>query len=438
MKQSAGAPLTRRLEELYRFERSGMRLGLTGIERLLTPAGRPDRAFPSVLIAGTNGKGSTAAHLASIFRAAGLKTGLFTSPHLVRFHERIRVDGREIDDATLEELLTRWWPRFEEEHPSFFEAVTALCFDHFAGQDLGMAVVEVGLGGRLDATNVLVPRASIITSIASDHTEILGRTLREIAIEKAGIVKTGGILILGVRAPGPRDAILGVARERGARTKRLGADARYAATGVTPLGTEFRLSTGSFSGLLRTPLLGAHQARNAALAALSAETVLSESGHSDADIARAIDRGVATTTWPARAEWIEGDPPILLDVAHNVEGALALAATVRALCPSRPVSVVAAFSRDKAHAAILEALAPVASRFTLTEFAGERSTPAAVLLESAPARDVASRAVPTASEAVGEAIEWARSRGGLVLITGSFYLMPEALAALGREVPRAI
>lgn len=438
MKQSAGAPLTRRLEELYRFERSGMRLGLAGIEHLLERAGRPERAFPSVLIAGTNGKGSTAAHLASIFRAAGLKTGLFTSPHLVRFHERIRVDGREIDDASLEALLSRWWPRFEEDRPSFFEAVTALCFDHFAGLDLGMAVVEVGLGGRLDATNVLTPRASVITTIASDHTEILGRTLRGIALEKAGIVKAGGTLVLGVRASGPREAILGVARERGARVRRLGADARYAARGVTPRGTEFRLSIDSYSGTLRTPLLGAHQARNAALAALSAETVLRESGRAPAEIARAIEQGVATTTWPARAEWIDGDPPILLDVAHNVEGALALAATVRALWPSRPVSIVAAFSRDKAHPAILGALSRVASRFTLTEFAGERATPASVLAGSVPTRDVTAVAMPAPSEAVGDAIDWARRCGGLVLITGSFYLMPQALAALGREVPRAI
>ena len=438
MKQSAGAPLTRRLEELYRFERSGMRLGLTGIERLLERAGRPDRAFPSVLIAGTNGKGSTAAHLASIFRAAGLRTGLFTSPHLVRFHERIRVDGREIDDEALETLLARWWPRFEEDRPSFFEAVTALGFDHFAERDLDMAVVEVGLGGRLDATNVLTPRASVITTIAMDHTEILGRTLRKIALEKAGIVKEGGALVLGVRAGGPREAILGVARDRGSRVKRLGVDARYAARGVTPRGTEFRLSIDSFSGTLRTPLLGVHQARNAALAALAAETVLRDQGRASADVARAVEQGIAATKWPARAEWIDGDPPVLLDVAHNVEGALALAATVRALGPSRPVSVVAAFSRDKAHPAILEALAPIASRFTLTEFDGERATPAAALLASAPACDAASRAVPSASEAVGDAIDWARRRGGLVLITGSFYLMPQALAALGRDVPRAI
>lgn len=437
MKQSAGAPLTRRLEELYRFERARMRLGLDGIERLLERAGRPDRAFPSVLIAGTNGKGSTAAHLASIFRVAGMKTGLFTSPHLVRFHERIRVDGREIDDAALETLLTRWWPRFDEDRPSFFEAVTALGFDHFASSGLDMAVVEVGLGGRLDATNVLTPRASVITTIARDHTEILGRTLPKIALEKAGIVKEGGALVLGVRARGAREAILGVARERGARVRRLGTDARYGARGVSPRGTEFRLSMDTFCGTLRTPLLGAHQARNAALAALAAETVLRDLGFPSADIGRAVEQGIAATKWPARAEWIEGDPPVLLDVAHNVEGALALAATVRSLGP-RPVSVVAAFSRDKAHAAILGALAPIASRFTLTEFDGERSTPAKALLGSPPARDVASRAVPDAAEAVRESVEWARRRGGLVLITGSFYLMPQALAALGRDVPRAI
>jgi dihydrofolate synthase/folylpolyglutamate synthase len=438
MKQTAGAPLTRRLEDLYRFERSGMRLGLEGIERLLERGGRPDRAFPSVLIAGTNGKGSTAAHLASIFRAAGLKTGLYTSPHLVRFNERIRVDGREIDDAVLEALLARWWPRFEDERPSFFEATTALCFDHFASASLDIAVVEVGLGGRLDATNVLTPRASVITTIACDHTEILGRTLRQIALEKAGIVKPGGTLVLGVRSREPRGAILEAARERGARVLRVGRDARHASRSVTPLGTTFRLRTPSFAGTLTTPLLGIHQGRNAALAALTADTVLREMGRPRAAIGDAIARGIAVARWPARAELIDGDPPVLLDVAHNVEGATALAATVSAIFPGRKVAVVAAFSRDKAHEAILRALGRVASRFTLTEFAGERATSADLLLRTAPARHLTCEAVPSAPDAVAGSLAWARREGGAVLITGSFYLMPEALAAVGREIPRAI
>jgi dihydrofolate synthase/folylpolyglutamate synthase len=436
MTQTAGAPLTRRLDDLYRFERAGMRLGLEGIERLLELGGRPDRAFPSILIAGTNGKGSTAAHLASILRAAGLKVGLYTSPHLVRFHERIRVDGREIGDDALEALLETWWPRFEAERPSFFEAVTALAFDHFAASGLDMAVVEVGLGGRLDATNVLVPRASVITTISTDHTEVLGRTLRRIAAEKAGIVKPGGSLVLGVRAPEARAEILEHAARAGARVLLLGRDARYAAKGVALEGTSLRLATRTFAGTVTTPLLGLHQARNAALAALAAETALPEVAPES--MAGAIAVGIERTRWPARAEVIGGDPPALVDVAHNAEGARALAATVEALFPKRKIAVVTALSRDKAHEAILLALARVADRFTLTEFGGERSTPADALARAVPARHITREVIPRAAEAVRAAATWARREGGVVVVTGSFYLMPEALEALGREVPRAI
>ncbi|HEY7727719.1 MAG TPA: Mur ligase family protein, partial [Candidatus Eisenbacteria bacterium] len=188
MRAPSGCSLRQRLEELFRFERSGMRPGLEGIHRLLDRAGRPDREFASVLVGGTNGKGSTAAHLASILRAVGLRVGLYTSPHLLRFNERIRIDGRAIDDDRLEALLGAWWPRFEAERPSFFEAATALGFDFFARSGVDIAVVEVGLGGRLDATNILRPRASVITTVSTDHTEILGDSLARIAAEKAGIV----------------------------------------------------------------------------------------------------------------------------------------------------------------------------------------------------------------------------------------------------------
>lgn len=434
----AGRPLARRLEELYRFERSGMRLGLEGIERLLDLGGRPDRAYPSALIAGTNGKGSTAAHLASILRAAGKRVGLYTSPHLIRFHERIRVDGAEIGDDALESLLHRWWPRYEATKPSFFEATTALAFDHFAAERIDLAVAEVGLGGRLDATNILTPNVAVITTIALDHAEILGDTLARIAREKAGIVKPGGTLVLGVRRAEPKEEILRDAAAKGARVLRLGADARYAARGVEPGGTTFRLATPSFRGLLRTPLLGVHQARNAALAALAAEVILEGEGAAPGEIARAIASGIETTHWPARAELVAGDPPILFDAAHNEEGAQAIAATARALFASRPLAVVAAFSRDKQHGAILRALGRAASRFTLTQFAGERATPAERLLAAAPARHLEAEAVPDASEAVDRARAWARARGGAVLVTGSFFLIGEVMTRLRREVPRVL
>ena len=436
MKSVAGAPLARRLEELYRFERSAMRPGVEGAERLLAQGGRPDRAFPSVLIAGTNGKGSTAAHLSSIFRAAGLRTGLYTSPHLVRFHERIRVDGRELSDEALETLLQRWWPRFEAERPSFFEAATVLCFDHFAAEAVDIAVVEVGLGGRLDSTNVLTPRVSVITTISSDHTEILGNTLAQIAVEKAGIVKPGGKLALGVAAGEARRAIMDIAKERGAEVSLLGRESRFTPTGLGEDGTTFRLRTRRFDGTVRTPLLGTHQARNAALAALAAELTLPDLP--PGAMGSAIESGIAATRWPARADLIPGNPPVLVDVAHNLEGAKALAETAAAFFDGKPIVVVAGFSRDKAHRAILSALGRVASRFVLTEFAGERATPAEVLLQAAPAHHIDCEAVPAIPQALERAQAWARVSGGAVLVTGSFFLVGEALPLLGREVSRAL
>jgi len=436
MKAPVSATLTRRLDEMYRFERSGMRPGLSGIERLLETAGRPDRAFSSVLVAGTNGKGSTAAHLDSILRAAGLKTGLYTSPHLLRFHERIRVQGREIEDDTLEPLLERWWPRFEAQSPSFFEAATALGFDHFASSGLDVAVVEVGLGGRLDATNILVPRVSVITTISSDHAEILGTTLRRIATEKAGIVKPGGILVCGVRGAEARSAIDAAARERGAAVKRLGIDARYATRGLSLDGTEFQLETSSFSGRLRTKLLGKHQARNAALAALAAETWLQ--GRTPGEIGSAIERGIAAARWPARAELVRRDPPVVVDVAHNVEGAGALAETVGSLFAERPIAFVVALSRDKAHAEFLRRLGSVAARFYLTEFEGERATSASSLLEAAPSKHITCEAVPSIPEALDRALAWAREARGVVVVAGSFFLLARALPHLEVSVPHAL
>jgi dihydrofolate synthase/folylpolyglutamate synthase len=432
MKVPAGSSRLLRLEELFRFERSGMRLSLEGIERLLARGGRPDRAFPSVLVAGTNGKGSTAAHLASILRAAGLRVGLYTSPHLIRFNERIRIDGHAIDDGRLEALLAEWWPRFESEGPSFFEAATALGFDHFARAGVDIAVVEVGLGGRLDATNVLVPRASVITTVSSDHTEILGDSLARIAAEKAGIVKEGGTLVSGVRRPAARAVIAATAAERGARALWLGRDLRYGTRRVSAAGTELWIRGPSIEGLVRTPLPGAHQARNAALAALAAEVVL---GGPRERVAAAVARGIPATRWPARGQVLDQDPPVLLDAAHNVEGAIALRETVAALYPGRPVAFVVALSRDKARGPYLTELGRVASRFYLTQFQGERATPASLLLASAPAAHLACEAVPAPAEAVLAARRWAARAGGVVVIAGSFFLLAETMPEVRTEVP---
>ena len=438
MKAPVGAPLRQRLEELYRFERSGMRLGLEGIERLLVRGGRPDLTFASVLIAGTNGKGSTAAHLAAILMAAGLKTGLYTSPHLLRFNERIRMNGRAITDDELEALLGEWWPRFEVERPTFFEAATAIGFDHFSRSGVDVAVVEVGLGGRLDATNVLTPLASVITTISSDHTEILGDSLRRIAAEKAGIVKERGTLVSGVRGRTACRVIESIVAQRGARMLRIGQALRYATRCISRDGTDIWLRGPSFGGIVRSPLLGAHQARNAALAALAAEVALAARGFSRQAIADAVAGGIPATRWPARAELLDRDPPVLLDAAHNVEGATALRETVAGVFPDRPVAFVVGLSRDKAREPYLTELGRIASRFYLTQFAGERSTPAALLLEAAPARHLACEAHADPADAIGAALHWARQARGVVVVTGSFYLLAEAMPLLGADVPDAL
>ncbi len=438
MKAPAGASLRQRLEELYHFERSGMRLGLAGIERLLERGGRPDRAFASVLIAGTNGKGSTAAHLAAILKAAGLRTGLYTSPHLLRFNERIRVDGRAVPDEALEFLLGEWWPRFDAERPSFFEAATAIGFDHFARSGIDVAVVEVGLGGRLDATNVLAPLVSVITTISSDHTEILGDSLRHIAVEKAGIVKERGTLVSGVRGRVARAAVESIAAERGARILRIGQALRYATRRISRGGTEIWLRGTSFEGVVLSPLLGAHQARNAAVATLAAEAALASRGLPRERIARAIADGIPRTRWPARAEVLDLDPPVLLDAAHNVEGAIALRETVACVFPDRPAAIVVGLSRDKSHAPYLTELGRVASRFYLTQFEGERSTPASVLLAAAPGRHLACEAHARPADALEAALGWARSARGVVVVTGSFFLLAEAMPLLNAGVPDAL
>jgi len=388
-------------------------------------------------VAGTNGKGSVCAFARAMLEAQGLRVHVHTSPHLVNWHERYRLaapgGGRLVEDDVLEEVEQVNQGR----EITFFEITAAAMFLAFSRYPADAVVLEVGLGGTYDATNVVPnPAMTVIQPVGMDHKEFLGNDLAGIAAEKAGIIKPMGTLVLGVRRAEPREVILETARRMNARVLVLGRHGRYAARGVGPGGTELWLRTPSFAGATRTPLLGVHQARNAALAALTAEVALE--GRTAEAIGAAVAGGIPSTRWPARAEIVGDDPPVLVDVAHNVEGARALAETVRALFPKRKAAFVAAFSRDKAHEEILAVLARVASRFTLTQFEGERATPATTLAEVAPARHLTCEAVSDPAAAMRSAISWARRERGVVVVTGSFYLMPEAMAALGREVPRAI
>src|SRR5580700_9183979 len=354
---------------------------------LLKAMKHPERVFPSVLIAGTNGKGSTAATLASILRASGLKTALYTSPHLVRINERIRLNGKEIRDddfASLQGEVDQVAEKLVERaelpwHPSFFEMMTAIAFEHFAREKVEIAVLEVGMGGRLDATNVVEPRVSVIADIAIDHQKFLGDTVGEIAREKAGIIRPGGAVVTLPQQPEANDVIGNTILELGAR----GVNAVPYVPSVSPGSTQYlvasteRGKTGfvyryplAVLGeeiLVETPLVGRHQLRNVSLAVATA-VELNQQGI-DGITSKSIERGIRETRWPGRFQVIAaqaGWPEMVLDVAHNPAGAWALRSALSERYEDRPLIFVFGAMRDKAISEMTEILFPLAERVIAT------------------------------------------------------------------------
>jgi dihydrofolate synthase/folylpolyglutamate synthase len=388
------------LPKLYARIPLGMRLGLDPMRAACARLGSPEAAFESVHVAGTNGKGSVCAMVESIARAHGLRTGLYTSPHLCRFAERIRIDGAPIADDALADLLERALdPALDL---SFFEAATLAAFLAFRDARVDLAVVEVGLGGRLDATNVLPrPRAAAITRIALDHTDRLGATLVDIAREKAGIAKPGLDLVLGPMAPEVRAAIDDVARSSGATTSEV--------TGV--------------EAPVRVGLAGAHQRDNARIAAVLGARV--------GATRPAVEQGIAVVEWPGRLERIGA---FLLDAAHNADGAAALATHLGSLAiPPDEVALVFGTLGDKDWPTMLDTLAPLAAtRVYVAPLGAARNAvdPAAMAARHA-GRTAAS--MPEALRLAGAA--------ALTVVAGSLVLVGDArarLLGLPRDPPVAL
>ncbi len=436
----------------HKFDLAHMRVLLRALEN-------PERRFPSLLIAGTNGKGSTVATLAAILQASGLRTGLYTSPHLLRMNERIRIDGEDIVDdkfALLHDMVERTAERLIEDgelpwHPSFFEMLTAMAFEHFATSKVDVAVLEVGMGGRLDATNVVEPRVSVITDIALDHQKYLGETVAEIAREKAGIIRRGGVVVTLPQSPAANDVIGNAILDLDAR----GVSAVPYVPPVSPGApsyTESKAFTTDSTGdtqeireaisryplfvmgkeiLIETPLVGRHQLRNVALAITAAEE-LSKQGF--AITAGAIERGIRQTRWPGRFQVIAATasaPEIVLDVAHNPAGAWALRSALSSYYyGDRRIIFVFGAMRDKAIGEIAEILFPLGEAVVATVAENPRSATAEEV------RDAASR---TGAEIilcrdVESALESARrlaGADGVVVVTGSIYVVGEAMRALG-------
>lgn len=404
-----------------------MRLGLASIGAVCQRLGHPERRVPSVLVAGTNGKGSTAATLASVGTAAGLRMGLYTSPHLIEVTERIRLGPEDISDRALEASLEEVFAaadRTPEVPLTYFEAMTAAAFVSFAGSRLDSAVLEVGLGGRHDATNVAPAVLSLVSSIAFDHMADLGDTLEAIAREKAGVFRSGHPALIWADAPEARRALEESARAAGARLHAVDREVRITREETSLSGTRFRLETPLRAYDLETPLPGLHQARNAALAVRAAEILAERDPRIDA---ASISSGVAAVRWPGRLERIRlGERTILLDGCHNAEGGRALARFLRE--SGLRGDLIFGAMADKAIEDIGRSLIPCVERVCLTAPAvGRAASPEELLARLGDQAPTASTA-RSVEEALGNFLEDARTE--LIIVAGSLYLVGEARAVL--------
>jgi dihydrofolate synthase/folylpolyglutamate synthase len=436
-----------------------LKFDLANMRVLLRELDHPELRVPGLLIAGTNGKGSTAATLASILKASGLRTGLYTSPHLVQINERIRINGEQISDsdfALYHDVVDRTCERLVSDgqlpwHPSFFEMLTAIGFEYFAQNKVEIAVLEVGMGGRLDATNVIDPLVSVITDISLDHQDFLGDTVGEIANEKAGIIRPGGIVVTLPQHPQANDVI-------GNKILELGAKAVSAVPYVPPVspGSEeyfnpfhskadpgeesafvprsrYRVEVMGKEIAVETPLIGRHQLRNVALAIATAEELAK---HGFPVTAETIERGISQTNWPGRFQVFparHGAPEYVFDVAHNPAGAWALRSTLSRCYADRRLVFVFGAMRDKAVGEIAEILFPLAEAVIATRADNPRSATVEEIRQASvrastdieDSADVAA-AVAQASTLAGPA--------GIVVVTGSIYVVGEAMQAIGLRV----
>jgi len=431
--------------------------------RVLAAAlGDPERRFAAVLIAGTNGKGSTAATLASILQTAGHRTGLYTSPHLQSINERIRVNGEQISDPELAEIHDRVEKVAAAlvadgklpHPPSFFEMLTAMAFEYFASAGVEIAVLEVGMGGRLDATNIVDPCLSVITDVALDHQQFLGNSIGEIAKEKAGIIRPNGTVVMLPQHPEANDVLGNITMERKARAVSaveyvpdvspagnvrprehdLNNEGELERSGLTARAVEGSAFSYPVNVLgqqitVASPLIGRHQLRNTALA-IAAAAELNTCGFkvTGSD----IERGIRKTSWPGRLQLIPGSPRILLDVAHNPAGAWALRSALSTYFENIPLTILFGAMRDKAITEMTQILFPLAHRVIATQPENPRAATPAEIAELAASTGAEIVAEPNTAKALSHA-RAATPANGLIVVTGSIYLVGAVMGMLEKN-----
>lgn len=413
--------ITSPLDYLFGLELHGIKLGLDNIRALMNAAGGSHLRYPTVHVAGTNGKGSVVAFLDAMLQAAGYRTGRFTSPHLIDFRERILVDRVPISAENLDvqinffrEATLNWG-----HSPTFFEINTAVAFNYFAQSAVDVALVEVGMGGRFDATNVVQPSATAITTVGLEHTQYLGDTVAAIAYEKAGIIKPGVPVVVGEQRDEALDVILERADACDAPVYLIGRDFDY------QIANDARAPQFTYGGDCHAfgpvplGLAGYYQGANAAVACALAEVVLPQFPKLQNS---AVIAGLSSARWPCRLEQVLDDPPVIVDVSHNALGVKALVESLDRHCV-----VILAVAKDKDAAAMIQALGPLPNRLILTRFEGERALPAEYL--GAAAGETPHEVVPTLETAIARGMALASAEHPL-LVTGSFFTAGQARAIL--------
>ncbi|MCJ7508683.1 MAG: bifunctional folylpolyglutamate synthase/dihydrofolate synthase [candidate division Zixibacteria bacterium] len=412
------------LSYIYNLERFGVKLGLESITTFLEDIGNPQLDFPSIHIAGTNGKGSIAAILESILCSAEYRVGLYTSPHLVDLRERIRICGKQIDQKSVVRFVNRYKNEIDRNKYTFFEVITALAFEYFSRKKVDIAILETGLGGRLDATNVVMPEVSIITNIGLEHTDILGKAIPQIAFEKGGIIKKGVPVISGVQNKEAVKVLKDICNKRDTSFLDVNKISKWKIKDMDLRGTCFDLRTDSNQYKdLKINLIGEHQVQNAAVAICAAE-LLSQKGWKISK--QDIYEGLKKVNWRARFEIFRENPLVILDVAHNPEGISVLIDTFNCLFKNRKIIFVFGVLDDKDYKEMLKKLRGKAKLLILTEPNYYRAQKLEKLEKEANRLKIRYKVIPKVKDACLYALKTA-SKKDILCITGSHFTVGEFL-----------
>ena len=419
------------LENMYGLHRFGIILGLETIARMLKSLGEPHKSYATIHVAGSNGKGSVASAIATVLRKAGYKVGLYTSPHLVKFNERISVDGKHISDEDVVMLCDAVKQAdYGERQPTFFEYTTAMALYHFSLKKVDFAVLETGMGGRMDATNVVKPKVSVITNISLEHQAYLGKKLTDIAFEKAGIIKNDTPVVTAVSQKSVIDVMKKVAAEKNAPFLRLG-DAfkvrKNKSNSFNYYGMDLTVKD------VELGLLGSHQIENASLV-LAACEILTTLG---ADIpVNIMTEGIKKNRWPGRLDVYGDKPKVVLDGAHSLMAVRRLCDYLYNECSDKKITLVMGILDDKPYKGMLKNILPLASRLILTRPKIDRGIPTDILYKTAKELISDVRVVPDVGTALKEAIDISRNDDSvsdeekMVCVAGSLYVVGEAMEAL--------